>query len=226
MHSRSFTGSFTGAVPLSGPPPLGASGPPPLNAAGSLLPGRVHTGLPNNRFNNGFNEANRIPTNRRPNRYRYGAYGIPYVTPYYGFDNGYYNSGDYDNGPGPYDNPDPATQQMLMNQDALGEQVQQLTAEIQDMKSRQQQQPPPYLQPNPPAQGTRAADADVQNDIPITLVLRSGQRLSVRNYAVTNGVFWDFSKQPAQKIPVSSIDVAASTKATEASGADFPPLTQ
>jgi hypothetical protein len=58
----------------------------------------------------------------------------------------------------------------------------------------------------------------------VTLVLRDGQRLSVENYAVMNQTFWNFSKRPAQRIPISSIDVAASTKATEAEGGEFPQL--
>ena len=36
--------------------------------------------------------------------------------------------------------------------------------------------------------------------------------------------FWDFSKQPARRIELSDIDLAASTKATAATGAEFPEL--
>jgi len=41
---------------------------------------------------------------------------------------------------------------------------------------------------------------------------------------VMNKVFWDFSQQPARRIPIANIDVAASKKATEAAGAEFPEL--
>jgi len=56
-------------------------------------------------------------------------------------------------------------------------------------------------------------------------VLRDGQQLQVASYAVMDRVFWDFSKQPARRIAVADIDVAASTKATEATGGEFPELT-
>jgi hypothetical protein len=46
----------------------------------------------------------------------------------------------------------------------------------------------------------------------------------VQNYAVMNGVLWDFSRQPTRKIPIASIDVSASTSATEANGGEFPQL--
>jgi hypothetical protein len=59
---------------------------------------------------------------------------------------------------------------------------------------------------------------------PVTVVLRTGQQLQVVNFAVANGFFWDFSKPAPHKIPIASIDIAASEKATEASGAEFPNL--
>jgi len=63
-----------------------------------------------------------------------------------------------------------------------------------------------------------------QHTPPITLVLRNGQQIQVQNYAVMDGVFWDFSKQPARKIPLSSINLQASAEATEANGGEFPDL--
>jgi hypothetical protein len=37
--------------------------------------------------------------------------------------------------------------------------------------------------------------------------------------------FWDFSTQPARKIPLSSINVPESINASNANGAEFPSLT-
>ena len=48
--------------------------------------------------------------------------------------------------------------------------------------------------------------------------------MSIQSYAIMNGFLWDFSKQPARKIPVSNIDIPESTKATEANGTEFPDL--
>jgi hypothetical protein len=36
--------------------------------------------------------------------------------------------------------------------------------------------------------------------------------------------FWDFSRQPARRIPLTSVDIAASTKVTEANGGQFPAI--
>jgi hypothetical protein len=55
-------------------------------------------------------------------------------------------------------------------------------------------------------------------------VLRNGQKIQVQNYAVMGDSFWDFSRQPARRIPLSMVDVAASAKATEANGGQFPAL--
>ncbi len=201
-------------MPLTGPAPFGASGPAPVNATGSLRPVYGQSG------------GRRYPagTVRRGGRYPYGYYPGPFVLPYYGYDgygNGYYDSPDYGPGGDPgygYDDPQAAA----VNQDMLGQQVDRLTAEVQDMRSQQAQQ-----QSAPPAAPARKPDdSDAQNDVPVTLVLQSGQQVQVKNYAVANGVFWDFSRHPAQKIPVSAINVAASEKATAANGGDFPPLGQ
>ncbi len=59
---------------------------------------------------------------------------------------------------------------------------------------------------------------------PIVVVLKTGQQLHVQSFAVMNGILWNFSGPVARKIPVSSIDVDASTKATEASGGELPSL--
>ncbi len=102
-----------------------------------------------------------------------------------------------------------------MAQHALVNQVQRLSAQVAQMQYGQQTQMQQYAmqqEPPPPPQ------------IPVTLVLRDGQQLQVQNYAVMDQTFWDFTRQPVRKIPLSSIDVAASAKATEAKGGEFPQL--
>jgi hypothetical protein len=233
MGGRSLPGGNFGTAAhygasssLTGPAPLGASGPAPVHTPGSFGPVfGPGQGAGFNGGRNGGNHGGGGDDHRggEPNRHRgpYGFYPVPYVLPYYGSDTGFYDSPAYDNpGPGPSaENGD--TQILMMNQDALGQRLQQLTSEIEDLKSQQQPAPPPSS--GAPA---KHADSDTQNEVPITLVLHSGQQFDVRNYAVTDGVFWDFSKQPAQKIPISAIDLAASVKATEAKGGEFPPLSQ
>jgi hypothetical protein len=212
---------FGASTALTGPAPLGASGPAPVHASGSFHPnygrgnGNFYGSGNGNRGGRGSHQDNR-------RRYPYAFYYGPYAFPYYGYDNGYYDPGDY-SAPGPeYDSGNGDTQDLLMSQDALGRQVQQLTAEVDSLKSQQQ------MQGAPPSMGApaRSPESQPQNSVPLTLVMRSGQQLSVSNYAITDGVFWNFSKQPAQKIPVSDIDLAASAKATEANGGEFPAIGQ
>jgi hypothetical protein len=58
--------------------------------------------------------------------------------------------------------------------------------------------------------------------VPITIILKSGQKLIVQNYAIVNGMFWDFTKPNGKRFPIASIDVAASAKATDEAGGAFP----
>jgi hypothetical protein len=84
-----------------------------------------------------------------------------------------------------------------------------------------QDAPPPY----PVERAPLTHDEPVVNQPPITVVLQSGQQFVVQNYAVMNGLLWDFSKPAVRKIPLASIDLSASARATSAAGADFPELT-
>jgi hypothetical protein len=115
----------------------------------------------------------------------------------------------YDQGYGP----DPTTDALLRSQAALGAQVQRLTDQMNGMMYGQgyQQAPAAAQQQTPPPP-------------PITVVLHSGEHLQVQNYAISADTFWDFTQRGTRKIPLSTIDLAASQKATEANGAEFPSL--
>jgi hypothetical protein len=134
------------------------------------------------------------------------------MTPYYYPDFG------YDNG---FEAPPPenaSAQGAIMAENRLGEQIRRLSAEIEALRNAQQQnsQPPDYPQASEAPQLPPAP--------PIVLVLRDGQQVKTDNYAVMNNTLWDFSKQPARRIPISSINVSASEKASEANGAEFPQI--
>jgi hypothetical protein len=66
------------------------------------------------------------------------------------------------------------------------------------------------------------APAPEPPSLPIILILKNGQKLEVQNYAIVDGMFWDFSKPNSKRIPLANIDLAASEKATDASGGSFP----
>lgn len=142
-------------------------------------------------------------------------------TPYaYFFAPYYYPFLDYASSPYPdygygYDAEDPNAQGALMAENMLGDQINRLSAEVDQMR---------YGQPPPMAPATSAEQDSQPPAPPVTLVLRNGQQFKVQNYAVMDQTFWDFSAQPTLKIPISNIDVAASAKATMANGGEFPQL--
>ena len=145
-----------------------------------------------------------------------GAYPFAYwLAPYY-YPPDY--GAPYAGGPPEY-NPadDPNVQAAMAAQNALVEQVHKLSDEVAQLQEGQESRAPALPPPEPQAESLPPA-------IPITLILRDGQQLQVQNYAVMDHTFWDFTKQPTRKIPISSIDIAASAKATEAKGGEFPQL--
>jgi hypothetical protein len=121
---------------------------------------------------------------------------------------------------------DPNAQAFAAAQESLGEQLRQLTAELDSVKRQVNAPPAPYMPPPPP--GITAPPPEetgaAASQPPITVVLKDGQHLSVQSYAVMNGFLWDFSRQPVRKIPVSNIDASESVKASEANGTEFPDL--
>jgi len=168
---------------------------------------------------------------RRPFYPGFGfAFGYPLLAPFYPPLVGYGLPFDYDvSGYGDeMQTAQPSYQtsnmdELLANQAEMADQLKRLNAEINDLKAAQQYNPPSpsssYVPPSPQTQSEPE-----QNPPPITLVLHSGQQFQVRNYAVVDHTFWDFTTQPVRKIPLSSIDLAASEKATQANGGEFPPI--
>jgi hypothetical protein len=191
--------AHSAARPPVGPAPLGSRslGPGFLNGTGFI-------GSNSNR------DARSHSSGRRDRRS--GPVGY-YFAPYYSY--GDYGSGFYDMPPSaPPEDPNIATGADV-TANLLGEQIQRLSAQLEQLKNEQQ--------PAPPASAAQAPQ-EAPPVAPITIVLRDGQRLQVASYAVMGRVFWDFSKQPARRIAVADIDVAASAKATEAAGGEFPEL--
>lgn len=206
VGARSLPGTVPGAFGRSTvrsfptnpyvPTPLGLQAP----AAGYF---GISPGAFNRRgFGFGFGRGFR----RLPRAYVYA----PFYWPFWGWadDNGFNN----------YPPPPPedtAAESALVAQSGLGQQIARLSDEIDQLRASQQR----------PQNGYPAGEQEsLPPQIPVTLVLRNGQRLQVLNYAVMGQTFWDFSRQPARKIPLSSIDVTASAKATEASGGEFPQI--
>jgi hypothetical protein len=180
-------------------------------------------------FHRGFERHRFFPFAGFPGPFLYPPildYGLPFG---YGFDDDMENNGSaYQQ---QQQEPSSDEQALEMGQEAMADQLQRLNAEIADLKSARQdgRTPPPsspYASPytyTPPYAQPEAQPAPAPQP-PLTLVLRDGQVLKIHSYAVMNQTFWDFSTHPVGRIPLSSIDIAASEKATEANGGEFPAI--
>jgi hypothetical protein len=161
-------------------------------------------------FNRGFNHSGvgvRIRTfGFRNNCYGYGCrggYGYPWgyggaYDPYWWWDSG----SSYDQ--------DQQYQTGLaneMNKQSLDEQRMRQQGD-QDLYARSA--PPPPRE----AERTEAAPATV-------LVFRDEHKQEIHNYAIVGQTLWNFSPQHTQKIPLSDLDLPATTKANDERGVDF-----
>jgi hypothetical protein len=112
--------------------------------------------------------------------------------------------------------PDPVTQNLMMQQSQLGQQIQQLSDQLATLRAQQRGA----------NEGPSAPPQEQEPTHPIKLVLRNGTTVTVQNYALMKGIFWDFSATPIKRIPVSSVDVSASRRATEEAGGEFPEIVE
>ena len=65
------------------------------------------------------------------------------------------------------------------------------------------------------------ADSRSVVSTPTLLVFRDKHTQEVQNYAIVGGTLWIFSEQRATKLPLSWLDIEATTKANEERGIDF-----
>jgi hypothetical protein len=148
--------------------------------------------------------------NRRGSRFRsFGyrnRYGYGYPWGYAGFYDPYWW---WDSGSS-YDE-DRAREIDLANQ--MNEQ------NLEEQQMREQGDRDIYARPAPRQGQTTAASAEVVP--PTVLVFRDQRKQEVQNYAIVGQTLWNFSAQRTQKIPLSDLDLAATTKANDERGVDF-----
>jgi len=56
---------------------------------------------------------------------------------------------------------------------------------------------------------------------PTVLVFRDQHKQEIRNYAIVGQTLWNFSPQRTEKIPISDLDLIATTKANDDRGLSF-----
>lgn len=166
----------------------------------------------------GFNQNGRFRNHGfRHNCYGYpcrGVYGYGYGYPWYGYPlyGGFYNPYWWDDSGSSYD-PDQQYETGLaneMNQQSLEEQ-----------RMREQSEQDPYEAAAPPRPRHQQA-TDAAQTLPATvLVFRDQHRAEVQNYAIVGQTLWNFAPGQTQKIPLSDLDVPATTKANDERGVSF-----
>ncbi len=138
----------------------------------------------------------------------YGYYGYP---AYYGGDfystADYYPSYDY-YGPS-YSSAQNDIAQQQQDRDRLEDEV----ARLREQRESQQRE----------ARDTPMPEHESKSVIstPTLLVFRDKHTQEVQNYAIVGGTLWIFSEQKATKLPLSWLDIEATTKANEDRGVNF-----
>ena len=90
---------------------------------------------------------------------------------------------------------------------------------LEEQRLREQGDQDAYARsaPPPPPHQTQATEA-----LPATvLVFRDQHKQEVQNYAIVGQTLWNFAPQHTQKIPLSDLDLPATTKANDERGVDF-----
>ncbi len=169
----------------------------------------LHNGFHNNGFHNGFHQVHTFGF--RNNCFGFGcrSFGYPWVYA------GYYNPWWWDSGSS-YDEDYERDRAMAnqMNQQSLEEQRMRQQEEAdgdQDIYARSD--PTPH-----PAQ-RQAASTPVLPDT--VLVFRDQHKQEVKNYAIIGQTLWNFAPQHTRKIPLSDLDLPATTKANDDRGLTF-----
>ena len=128
----------------------------------------------------------------------YGYYGYP---AYYGTNS--YSSADYSPSYDYYGSSYNAAQNDIAQQ-------QQDIDRLEDEVARLRQQ-----------RESRQPESRAAVSTPTLLVFRDKHTQEVQNYAIVGGTLWIFSEQRATKLPLSWLDIEATTKANEDRGVNF-----
>lgn len=113
---------------------------------------------------------------------------------------------------------------------ALAQQMNELSLEEQRMRREQaydneaaNDQPQAYNGPYArPGYAPRPSAGEEAQSLPATiLIFRDQHRQEVHNYAIVGQTLWNFSQQRTEKIPLSDLDLTATTKANEDRGVTF-----
>jgi hypothetical protein len=161
-----------------------------------------------NRFNrfNRFNGLRFRGYGFRNNCYGYGCgwgYGYPYlgggVDPYWWWDGSSYDQ-----------------DQDQEEQTGLANEMNQQSLDEQRMRQQGDQDVYAHSAPPPPRQSGRTEAV-----MPTVLIFRDQHQQEIQNYAIVGQTVWAFAPQHTEKIPLSALDIAATTRVNDERGVDF-----
>jgi hypothetical protein len=143
----------------------------------------------------------------------YGYYGYP---AYYGSD--FYSSADYYPAYDYYDSSYYSAQNDIaqQQQDMQQRDIDRLENEVASLREQRESQQREARNPPIPQPESRSLVST-----PTLLVFRDKHTQEVQNYAIVGGTLWIFSEQRATKLPLSWLDIEATTKANEDRGVNF-----
>ena len=105
---------------------------------------------------------------------------------------------------------------------AIANQMNQQSLEEQRMRQQGEDDPAPDNNPDRYARSAPAPrEASSTPVTPTVLIFRDQHQEEVRNYAIVGQTLWNFAPQHTQKIPLSDLDLAATTKANDDRGLTF-----
>jgi hypothetical protein len=138
--------------------------------------------------------------------YGYGFYPWGYaLDPYWWWDGDSSNNGDQD------------------QQDQIGLAEEMNQQNLAEQQMRQQADQDAYAQSAPPRRQQTAHEEDERTvAAPATvLVFRDQHKQEVQNYAIVGQTLWVFAPERTQKIPLTELDLPATSKANDDRGVDF-----
>jgi hypothetical protein len=196
-------GSGRGSVSM-GRPAFAARGPT-VATRGQVFVGSNHGVF----FRSGFGTPFFNCCFHRHRFFHHGLFvGIPWG--FYGYPGAYYSySADT------YSSRDSAEYSALYQQNQeLARELDRLSDEVGRLRDEQQSR---YAAPGPRPE----AESKPEPREPTVLVFRDKHKQEVENYAIVGQTLWIFSEQRATKVPLSSLDVDATSKANYERGVEF-----
>jgi hypothetical protein len=172
-------------------------------------------------FNRSFNQG----YNRGYNRYggvRFGVYGVGSSCYYYGYGcvgaYGWGYAGFYD--PNWWSDSGSSFDYDQQYQTGLANEMNEQSLDEQRMRQQSDQDLYAGLVPAPPRE--HREHEELNEAAPATvLVFRDEHKQEVHNYAIVGQTLFSFNPQHTQKIPLSDLDIPATTKENDERGVDF-----